>query len=93
MQHNAGKLAEAKQGYTKLLEQYKPSAGVYVNYAILHESAPPTEPIPNPQEHPTAPNGLRPNRNPNRILPARAHRSGSVGRVGRQYTIDSLVRS
>jgi hypothetical protein len=43
MQHNAGKLAEAKQGYTKLLEQYKPIAGVYVNYAILHESAPPIE--------------------------------------------------
>ena len=93
MQHNAGKLAEAKQGYTKLLEQYKPIAGVYVNYAILHESAPPTEPIPNPQEHPTAPNGLQPNCAPiYRILSARAHRSGSV-RVGRQYTIDSLVRS
>ena len=85
MQHNAGKLAEAKQGYTKLLEQYKPSAGVYVNYAILHESAPPTEPIPNPQEHPTAPNGLRPNRAPNLYYTVGVSapvRSGSVGSVG-----------
>ena len=62
MQHNAGKLAEAKQGYTKLLEQYKPIAGVYVNYAILHESAPPIESNRiDPQEHPTARNGPRRN--------------------------------
>ncbi len=55
MQHNAGKLAEAKQGYTKLLEQYKPIAGVYVNYAILHESAPPIESIdPQSLQRPTA---------------------------------------
>jgi hypothetical protein len=84
MQHNAGKLAEAKQGYTKLLEQYKPIAGVYVNYAILHESAPPIESI-DPQEHLTAPNGLRRNRNPNLSYTVGASapvRSGSVGSVG-----------
>jgi hypothetical protein len=96
MQHNAGKLAEAKQGYTKLLEQYKPSAGVYVNYAILHESAPPIEPI-DPQEHPTAPQRPATQPCPQSIVYCRRERTGrgrSVGvGVGRQYTIDSLVRS
>lgn len=69
MQHNAGKLAEAKQGYTKLLEQYKPSAGVYVNYAILHEGAPPIDRsarTPYSAQRPAT----QPNRNPNRILSA-----------------------
>ena len=72
MQHNAGKLAEAKQGYTKLLEQYKPSAGVYVNYAILHESTPPIHPQSLRQAPACNPESL----------------SARTGRpVGRQYTI------